>query len=87
MVTWKDIVLVNGNYYGMEEKISGKRDGENIYQCDDFFQAVAERFQCQEDDIKTLMFDGLQVPRNVLDEIGYGEESCGVYLDGELQFC
>ena len=36
MVTWKDIVLVNGNYYGMEEKISGKRDGENIYQCDDF---------------------------------------------------
>lgn len=25
MVTWKDIVLVNGNYYGMEEKISGKK--------------------------------------------------------------
>lgn len=30
MVTWKDIVPVNGNYYGMEEKISGKMENCSI---------------------------------------------------------
>lgn len=84
MITWKDIVFINGTYYGVEEEISGEKDNENIYQCDDFFKAVAEKFQCEEDDIQTLMFDNLNIPKEIIKKIGYGEESCGVYIDGLL---
>lgn len=81
MYVWYDIVEIKGKCYAEHFEISGKKDGDDIYQIDDFYAAVAVKHNVDIDDIKTYMMDGINF--NV-DEMPYGAESCGCYINGEL---
>lgn len=105
-VYWRDIVLINENYYCEEapvefedESLNNISFGESekeilsqiekyadsnapLYDCSKFFEYLSEKYNVDSDDIKTLMFDDFDIPRSVLDELSWGIESCGGYING-----
>lgn len=86
LYTWKDIVAINGVCYAEEFPISGKKDGDEddaYYQLDDFYEAVAEKYGVDTDDIETYMMDGIEFDQRVL---AWGAEDCGCYIDGTAEW-
>lgn len=83
--TWKDIVCINGVCYAEEFPISGERDNSDdiYYQLDDFYEAVAEKYGVDVDEIKTYMMDGIEFDPQVL---AWGAEDCGCYIDGVAEW-
>ena len=77
--TWKDIVSVKGQIFAEEFPISGLKDGEHIYDIDDFYNAVAIKHNAKIDDIKTYMMDNIDFNPN---ELPFGGEACGCYING-----
>ena len=80
--TWKDIVLINSNTYAEEFPISGRIDvidGEDIYQIDDFIDAVAKKHGVNSEDVETYMMDGINFNPEGLP---FGIEECGCYING-----
>lgn len=77
---WQDIVEINGKIYTEQFPISGLMDDEDTYQIDDFLKAVAEKHKVEIGDVKTYMMDNIDF--NV-ENLPYGAESCGCYIDGE----
>lgn len=76
---WKDIVEINGEIYCEEAEIDGSIDDDNNYILDDFYRAVADKYDVDEDDIKTFMMDDIEIDPSTLP---YGGESCGCYING-----
>ena len=86
LYTWKDIVAINGICYAEEFPISGEKDGDEddvYYQLDDFYEAVAEKYGVDVDDIETYMMDGIEFDPRVL---AWGAEDCGCYIDGTAEW-
>ena len=77
--TWIDIVKINGQIYCEEFPISGKMDGPDTYCIGDFMKAVAEKHNCDTDDIQTYMIDNIEFDPSGLP---FGAEACGCYIDG-----
>lgn len=80
--TWKDIVSINGNIYTEEFPISGRIDvieGEDVYQIDDFIDAVAKKHGVDTDEVETYMMDGIRFNP---EDLPYGAEECGCYING-----
>jgi hypothetical protein len=79
--TWRDIVKINGKVYCEEFPISGKKDAEDIYQIDDFIEAVAKKHGVDTDDVETLtMNNNLDI--GDIKDLEYGIEKCGCYING-----
>lgn len=77
--TWKDIIKVRDEIHAVEYPISGEKDNEDCYTCDDFFDAVANEFDINPEDIETYLFDDIDFdPRG----LPFGAEACGCYIDG-----
>lgn len=86
LYTWKDIVAINGVCYAEEFPISGEKDGDEddvYYQLYDFYEAVAEKYGVDVDDIETYMMDGIDFDPRVLP---WGAEDCGCYIDGTAEW-
>lgn len=83
MYTWKDVVLVHGEYYAEEFEISGLMDGDDVYQIDDFLEAVADKYGVDVDDIQTYMMDDIYFDPS---ELPWGAAECGCYIDGEAEW-
>lgn len=86
LYTWKDIVAINGMCYAEEFPISGEKDGDEdnaYYQLDDFYEAVAEKYGVDVDDIETYMMDGIEFDPRVLP---WGAEDCGCYIDDTAEW-
>ena len=81
--TWKDIVRVNGKISAEEFEISGVMDGEDIYQIDDFLEAVAEKYGVDTGDIETYMMDNIDFNPK---ELPFGAEDCGCYINGMAEW-
>lgn len=86
LYTWKDIVDINGVCYAEEFPISGEKDGDEddaYYRLDDFYEAVAQKYGVDVDDIETYMMDGIEFDPRVLP---WGAEDCGCYIDGVAEW-
>lgn len=81
--TWKDIVKVNGKISAEEFEISGEMDDVDIYQIDDFFEAVAEKYGVDTGDIETYMMDNIDFNP---EELPFGAEDCGCYINGVAEW-
>lgn len=81
--TWKDIVKVNGKITTEEFEISGVMDNKSTYQIDDFFDAVAQKYGVDVDDIETYMMDDIEFNPK---ELPYGAEACGCYINGVAEW-
>ena len=77
--TWKDIVRIDDKLYCEEFPISGEMDAPDIYCIGDFMKAVAEKHNCDTDDIETYMLDNIEFDPSGLP---FGAEACGCYIDG-----
>ena len=77
--TWKDIVRINGKLYCEEFPISGEMDDPDTYRIDDFMKAVAEKHNCDTDDIETYMLDDIEFDGK---RLIFGAEDCGCYING-----
>lgn len=79
--TWKDIVDIKGVVTAEEFPISGEIEEleGTVYKIDEFYDAVAEKYDVNKDDILTYMVDGID-----FDPAGlpWGAEDCGCYIDG-----
>ena len=82
--TWRDIVEINGKHYAEEFPISGLKDGESVYQIDDFLDAVGRKYNVEPEKIKTYMMDGIDFDPK---ELCFGAESCGCYINGVPEEC
>lgn len=81
--TWKDVVKVNGKITTEEFEISGEMDDEDTYQIDDFLVAVAQKYGVDVDDVETYMMDDIDFnPEN----LPYGAEECGCYINGVAEW-
>lgn len=76
--TWKDIVKVNGKITTEEFEISGVMDDEDVYQIDDFLEAVAQKYGVDVDNVETYMMDDIEFNP---EELPYGAEECGCYIN------
>lgn len=81
--TWKDIVKVNGIISAEEFEISGEMDDEDVYQIDDFYDSVAEKYGVDVGDIKTYMMDNIEFDAKYLP---FGAEDCGCYINGRAEW-
>ena len=82
MHTWKDIVKINDKCCAEEFPISGDTDiidGKTFYQLDDYYEAVAEKYGVDIEDIETYTMDDINFDPA---ELPWGAESCGCYIDG-----
>ena len=77
--TWKDVVKVNGKISTEEFEISGVMDDEDVYQIDDFLEAVAQKYGVDVDNVETYMMDDIDFNP---EELPYGAEECGCYING-----
>lgn len=79
--TWKDIVSINGVITAEEFPICGEIEAleGTVYKIDDFYDAVAEKYGVNRDDILTYMMDGINFNPN---NLPWGAEECGCYIDG-----
>lgn len=91
--TWKDIVRIDGKLYCEEFPISGEMDAPDIYCIGDFMKAVAEKHNCDTDDIETYMLGmtdvlGMSVISGEIIGSGleFGAEACGCYIDGVAEW-
>lgn len=76
---WKDIVKIDDTIYAEEFEISGKLDGPDNYQIDNFLNAVADKYGVDTDRVKTYMMDNIKFdPKN----LPFGAEECGCYING-----
>ena len=59
--TWKDIIKVNGEIHAVEYPISGETismdDGDFAYDCNDFFEAVANDYNIHQSEVQTYLFE------------------------------
>lgn len=81
--TWKDVVKVNGKISTEEFEISGVMDNEDVYQIDDFLEAVAQKYGVDVDDVETYMIDDIEFNP---EELPYGAEACGCYINGVAEW-
>ena len=83
--TWRDIVEINGKYYAEEFSISGIMENPDAYILDDFYTAVAEKYNVDltKNEIKTYMMDNITFNPT---ELEFGAEDCGCYIDGEPEW-
>lgn len=81
--TWKDVVKVNGKISTEEFEISGVMDDEDVYQIDDFLEAVAQKYGVDVDDVETYMMDDIEFNP---EELPYGTEACGCYINGVAEW-
>ncbi len=91
--TWKDIVRIDDKLYCEEFPISGEMDGPDTYCIGDFMKAVAEKHNCDTDDIETYMLGmtdvlGMSVISGEIISSGleFGAEACGCYIDGVAEW-
>lgn len=80
--TWKDIVVIGDIVSPEEHEISGELD-DNHYILDDFFKAVAEKFDVDENEIETLLMDDVNID---VSKLPYGHEECGCYINGVAEW-
>ena len=78
--TWKDIVNINGTITAEEFPISGHTEcNGKVYEINDFYQAVAAKYNVDVNDILTYIMDDIDFdPTN----LPWGAEECGCYIDG-----
>lgn len=81
--TWKDVVKVNGKISTEEFEISGVMDDEDVYQIDDFLEAVAQKYGVDVDDVETYMMDDIEFNS---EELPFGAEDCGCYINGVAEW-
>ena len=81
--TWKDIVKVNGIISAEEFEISGKMDDEDTYQIDNFYDAVANKYNVDVGDIETYIMDDIDFNAK---ELPFGAEDCGCYINGKAEW-
>lgn len=92
-LTWKDLVCINGMVYSEEFPISHNVDivdDEAVFDLDEFLAAVAEKYNCDVDDIVTYSMEGdffdqeADLPEDFYqsDKIAFGAEECGAYING-----
>jgi|GEM_PF-5080984 len=87
MVTWRDIikVLATGEVFGIEYEIDPEPESKGVHNCDRFFEALEKEYGLSHDeDCETLMFDRFDITGSELEKVGYGIESCGVVINGEV---
>ena len=85
--TWKDIVRIDDKLYCEEFPISGEMDGPDIYCIGDFMKAVAEKHNCDTDDIETYMLGMTDISGEIIGSgLEFGAESCGCYIDGVAEW-
>lgn len=85
--TWKDIVRIDDKLYCEEFPISGEMDDPNTYRIDDFMKAVAEKHNCDTDDIETYMLGMTDVSGEITGTgLEFGAEACGCYIDGVAEW-
>ena len=78
--TWKDIVDIDGVITAEEFPISGDTEcNGKVYKIDEFYQAVAAKYDVDVDDILTYMIDNINFDPSSLP---WGAEECGCYIDG-----
>lgn len=78
--TQKDIININGVVTAEEFPISGEIELEGtVYKIDEFYEAVAEKYGVNKDDILTYMVDNIDFDPTSLP---WGAEDCGCYIDG-----
>jgi len=85
MITWKDVVLVNGEYHEEEFPISGEMDGPFIYQIDDFISSVAKKYGVEFDEVQTMNMDALYRREDFPKECERNIWKYGAYVDGKLE--
>lgn len=66
-----------------EFEISGVMDDEDVYQIDDFLEAVAQKYGVDVDDVETYMMDDIEFNP---EELPYGAEACGCYINGVAEW-
>lgn len=81
-VMWRDIILVNGQYYADEcivpllptrERLEA---GGIIYNLEVFSRYIDNKYGVE--GIESLMLDGIDIPSNIIKNVlPYGEEKCG----------
>ena len=75
---WRDIVLIDGKYYPEQIEIEFSDDDEPfVFNCDPFFAYIEEKYKCTREDIKTLLFDILDIPDDILKTLPYTMDDCG----------
>ena len=85
--TWKDIVRIDGVLYCEEFPISGDMDDPNTYCICDFMKAVAEKHNCDTDDIETYMLGMDDISGDIVGSgLYFGAEECGCYIDGVAEW-
>lgn len=78
--SWRDIVLVNGEFHEEEFPISGEMDAPDIYRIDEFLSAVADKYGVYADDVQTYLMDGIEYPAKQFPGAIY---RIGLYIDGK----
>lgn len=81
---WWDVVEINGKHYCEVFEISGKLDGPDNFQIDEFLQSVAWKHGVDVDDIKTYMMDNIEFNP---EGMKFGAECCGCWIDGVPEWC
>lgn len=83
--TWRDVVEINGKCYAEEFEISCIMENPDAYNLDDFYIAVAEKYNVDltKDEIKTYMMDNIDFNPT---ELEFGAEDCGCYIDGQPEW-
>ena len=76
---WKDIMKIDDTIYAEEFEISGKLDGPDNYQIDNFLNAVADKYGVDTDRVKTYMVDNIKFDSK---NLPFGAEECGCYING-----
>lgn len=96
-LTWKDLVRINDKVYAEEFPIENVTDEDDycndIFRVEMFLRAVAEKYNCDVDDIKTWFLDGddfdegADMPEDYVKALPFGAEDCGAYINGEPECC
>ena len=88
-VEFEDEKLVDIEFPNTEQEILDKLKERGIsptcdiiYNCDKFFEDIAEKYNVEIDDITTYMFDNINIPKEILDILPCGIELCGGYING-----
>lgn len=80
---WKDVVRIHDQVYAEEHPISGETDALGVYNLDDFFSAVAEKYGVDYDDIETYTMDDIDFDAR---KVRFGAEDCGCYINGVAEW-
>lgn len=79
---WADIVMLpDGQVVAERHPISGIMDADAVYQIDDFYDAVAAKYNVNREEILTFMMDDVDFS---FEGLPWGYAECGCYINGKL---